>query len=163
MATARPTSTPASLWEQIVATLPQGSNQSFRLTIAEEQLARLIIDAAEKEAGVDLERLTTSIHPESIQVTALARFEAVGQELDVEVEIVPAVVDGQVRLRVNRLEIRNYPKLLSALIAPVVTNILDQQLDLFNQMQQDENGDLRFQITGLHLQEGAMIIEGVTN
>jgi len=30
-------------------------------------------------------------------------------------------------------------------------------------MQQNENGDLRFQITGLHLQEGAIIIEGVTN
>jgi len=93
---------------------------------------RLIVDAAEEDAGVDLERLTMSIRPENIRVTALAKFAAVGRELDLEVEILPAVVDGQVRLRVNRLEIRNYPKLLSALIAPVVTNILDQQLDLFN-------------------------------
>jgi hypothetical protein len=82
--------------------------------------------------------------------------------LDLEVDFVPAVVDGRLDLQITRLEILNLSRLASALIAPVARTMLEQQLDQLSQMQHGlgELGDVW--ITDVQLSPGEMRIEGLS-
>jgi hypothetical protein len=133
------------------------------LRLTDDQLTELAIEGVAKDSTVDMEHLTVNVQPQGIQIAALVRLTSVDREFDLETALVPMLLNGRVRFEVSQLEIKNYPPLLSRLVAPLVTDVLSQKLDLFDQLQQGGAGARGFEITKLELQEGAILIEGVTN
>lgn len=151
-----------SLWDQIAASVPDEPNTAFRLTLTDEQLTQMAAEGAESDSQVDLNDIAVMVHPEGMVIAAAVALEDMDRALDVEMEVVPIVVDGGVRLEVNRLDLKDFPPLLSDLMTPLVTEILNDKLDFFNRMQQGWGGVRALEITSLELQEGAIIVEGVT-
>jgi hypothetical protein len=161
-APSKPTPTGQSLLNQIAASVPDEPNVAFRLTLTDEQLTQLAMEGAERDSEIDLSNVAVMVHPEGMVIAAELRLEETGRELDLEMDVVPTVVDGGVRLEVNRLDLKDFPPLLSDLVTPLVTEVLNDKLDFFNRMQQGWDGVRGLEVTSLELQEGAMIVEGVT-
>ncbi len=161
-APSNPTPVAGSLWDQIAASVPDEPNIAFRLTLTDEQLTQMATEGAESDSEVDLNDMAVMIHPEGMVIAATVTLEEMERALDVEIEVVPIVVDGGVRLEVTRLDLKDFPPLLSDLMTPLVADILNDKLDFFNRMQQGWDGVRALEITSLELQEGAMIVEGVT-
>lgn len=161
-AASRPTPTARSLWNQIAASVPDEPNTAFRLTLTDEQLTQMAKEGAEQDSEVDLDNVAVMVHPEGMVIAATVTLVEADRDLDVEMEVVPLVVDGGVRLEVNRLDLKDFPPLLSDLMIPLVTELLNDKLDFFNRMQQGWDGVRPLEITSLDLQEGAIIVEGVT-
>ncbi len=157
-----PTPSARSLWSQIAASVPAEPNATFRLTLTDEQLTQLAMEGADKDSEFDLNNVVVMVHPEGMVISAAVKLEETDRDLDVEMEVVPIVVDGGVRLEVNRLDLKDFPPLFSDLMTPLVTDILNDKLDIFNRMQQGWDGVRALEVTSLELQEGAMIVEGVT-
>lgn len=157
-----PTPTARSLWNQIAASVPDEPNTAFRLTLTDEQLTQMATEGAEMDSEVDLDNVVVMVHPEGMVIAATVTLAEADRDLDVEMEVVPIVVDGGVRLEVNRLDLKDFPPLLSDLMTPLVTEILNDKLDFFNRMQRGWDGVRPLEVTSLELQEGAIIVEGVT-
>ncbi len=119
-------------------------------------------EGAEQDSEVDLDNVAVMVHPEGMVIAATVTLVEADRDLDVEMEVVPLVVDGGVRLEVNQLDLKDFPPLLSDLMIPLVTELLNDKLDFFNRMQQGWDGVRPLEITSLDLQEGAIIVEGVT-
>jgi hypothetical protein len=151
-----------SLWDQIAASVPDEPNTAFRLTLTDEQLTQMATEGADSDSGVDLNDMAVMVHPEGMVIAATVKLEEMDRALDVEMEVVPIVVDGGVRLEVNRLDLKDFPPLLSDLMTPLVTEMLNEKLDFFRRMQQGWDGVRPLEVTSLELQEGAIIVEGVT-
>jgi len=146
-------------WPGPFGSLPSEPNQPFRWTITDDQLADLVREGTEGGAEYELTDVAVAIHPEGISVGVTVYTAALDQQLEVEIEFIPLVVDGGVDMEVTRVDLKNMPGLLSAFIAPLVTEMLSDRLDLLDTMQQSGRP---FEITGIELGDGVMIAEGLT-
>ena len=147
-------------WPGSFGSLPSEPNQPFQWTITGDQLADLIREGTEGDAEYELTDVAAAIHPEGITIAVTVSTEALDQHLEVEVEFVPFVVDGRVDMEVTRVDLKGMPKMLSAFIAPLVTGMLSDRLDLLDTMQQ--SGARAFEVTSIELGDGVMIAEGLT-
>jgi hypothetical protein len=143
--------------------LPKEAGQSFQLLIGEEELTELALQEAEQIVGAWYERLTVRIHPDTVLVTAFGTFyPAAPRGIDITAEGIPTVVDGQVRFQVTQLTLHDAHTQLTEVIRIVIRNTLDGALYFLDPEREAHIGAVQFTTTQVRLQEGAMVIEGVT-
>jgi hypothetical protein len=157
--TITPSATPADVADR----LPQKANQAFSLLITEDELTGLAMKEAEQIVGAWYDRLSVTIHPDKILVTAFGRFYPVATRgVDILAEGVPTVVDGQVRFQVTQLTLHDEHAQLTDVIRIVIRNTLDGALYFLDPEREAHIGAVQFTTTGVRLREGAMVVEGVT-
>lgn len=164
-ATATPTVTPTatpSPTPKAADRLPKGPNLAFQLTIGEEELTQLVMGEAAQIVDAEYEGVAVKIHPDKIVVRLFAKFTVAGLGLDIEAEGVPVVVDGTVRFPIHRLTMEDAYQQLTEWVTLSVSNTMGRALYFLQPQREADIRAVHFTVTGVQLQEGAMVIEGIT-
>jgi len=157
-ATFTPSPTP-----EIADRLPKEPNQAFELVISEGELTRLAMEEAAQIIDADYERLVVRIHPEEVVVTAVARFPgAAPRGLEIEAHGIPVVIDGTVRFEVTRLQMHDSYQQLTDFLRLIISNTLDRALYFLHPAREARIRAFDLTVTAVELQEGAMVITGIT-
>ena len=148
---------------QLSADLPEDPNQPFKLTITENELTKLVWEEASAEREARYQWITVNIYPDRLVLKTFAKFEAAGLGLDIEADGMPIIVDGQVRFKIDSLQIADSYQQLTQFITMVVINTLNKSLYFMQPTQKANIRQVFFRATRVELLEGAMVIEGITD
>jgi hypothetical protein len=159
--TVTPTATPSPT-PKAADRLPKGPNLAFQLTIGEEELTQLVMGEAAQIVDAEYEGVAVKIHPDKIVVRLFAKFTVAGLGLDIEAEGVPVVVDGTVRFPIHRLTMEDAYQQLTEWVTLSVSNTMGRALYFLQPQREADIRAVHFTVTGVQLQEGAMVIEGIT-
>lgn len=162
-ATPTPTSVPTATPE-LAERVPREPDLPFELTVTEDELTRLVLEAAAKDAEVKYDRLTVQISPDRILLRAFILLKWAGPEawVTVEADGVPSVEEEQLRFHVSRLWIEDYNRYLLADEVPWVTRILNESLYFLQPTRRSEAWPVRLRVAQVQLNDGAIRIEGIT-
>ena len=167
------------MWQQVAERLPKGAGQPFTLKIKECELARLAFEEVASGGEVDYKRLSVKVLPDRIVVATFvdlvatqadymatqaewAKYTQSGLPLACTAEGVPIVVEGQVRFRVDRVEVDNSIRVLEPLIEDCVVNTLNKSLWFLWPTQKASIKSASFVAKRVQLAEGLLLIEGLT-
>jgi hypothetical protein len=151
-ATTVPTPTPTLRPEDRLPTAP---NEPFTLAISEEELTTLAANEAAQMVNAQYDQLSVRVLPDGVRVSVVIK-------MLITPKGVPFVQDGQVRFRVDRLDLRDEYQQLTEMITLAVTGTLERALYFLQPSREAHIRAVDLTVTAVELQQGAMIIRGVT-
>lgn len=158
-ATLTPTPTPTLRPEE---RLPAAPNQPFTLVLSEEELTTLAANEAAQIVNAEYDQLAVRVLPDGVWVSVVVKMLIVPKGVQVEAQGVPVVQDGQVRFRVDRLDLLDEYQQLTEMITSALIGTLDRALYFLQPSREAHIRAVDLTVTGVELQPGAMVIHGVT-
>jgi len=158
-ATAIPTPTATLPPEQ---RLPSAPNQPFTLVIGEDELTALAASEAAQIVDAQYDQLLVRVLPDGVRVSVVVKMLIVPRGVQVEAWGVPTVMDGQVRFRVERLELNDAYQQLTEMITLALTGTLERALYFLQPSREAHIRAVDLTVTAIELQPGALVIQGVT-
>jgi hypothetical protein len=142
--------------------LPAAPDEPFTLVINEEELATLVAIEAAQIVDAEYDQLAVSVLSDGVRVSVVVKTLIVPKGIQVEAQGMPVVHDGQVRFRVDRLELLDEYQQLTEMITLALTGTLERALYFLQPSREAHIRAVDFTVTAVELQQGAMVIHGVS-
>jgi len=142
--------------------LPTAPNEPFTLVIGEEELTTLAAIEAAQIVNAQYDQLTVRVLPDGVRVSVVIKILIAPKGIQVEAQGMPVVQDGQVRFRVDRLELLDEYQQLTEMITLALTGTLERALYFLQPSREAHIRAVDFTVTAVELQQGAMVIRGVS-
>jgi hypothetical protein len=142
--------------------LPSASNQPFAVVIGEDELTAWAASEAAHIVDAQYDQLSVRVLPDGVRVSVVVKMLIVPKGVQIEAWGMPIVVDGQLRFRVERLELLDEYQQLTGMITSALTGTLERALYVLQPSREAHIRAVDLTVTAVELQPGALIIRGVT-
>jgi hypothetical protein len=142
--------------------LPTAPDEPFTLVVHEAELTTLAASEAAQMVNAEYDRLSVRVLPDGVRVSVVVKMLIAPKGVQVEAQGIPIVQDGQVRFRIDRLDLLDEYQQLTDMVTSALTGTMERALYFLQPSREAHIRAVDLTVIAVELQQGAMVIHGVT-